>query len=85
MEAETIERVSEYLANDYQMTLDEYNNLRKKKKQKIFSTISYKLLTDKNEEFLNRYVWFTIQEFGSGYTITIFYENGYNNPHGEDL
>ena len=35
--------------------------------------------------FANKFVWFMISESYSRYSITIFYENGYNMANGEDL
>ena len=39
----------------------------------------------KIEGYENRLVWFTINQRGSEYAITMFYENGYNQAKGEDL
>lgn len=33
----------------------------------------------------NRSVWFTISQYGGEYYISMFYDNEYNRPHGEDL
>ena len=35
--------------------------------------------------FANKFVWFMISESYGRYSITIFYENGYNMANGEDL
>lgn len=39
----------------------------------------------KIEGYENRVVWFTISQIGTGYCITMFYENRYNQAKGEDL
>ena len=37
------------------------------------------------ENLSNKMVWFTIDEYGSGYRILMYYDNLYNRSNGEDL
>lgn len=37
------------------------------------------------ENLSNKIVWFTIDEYGSGYRILMYYDNLYNRSNGEDL
>lgn len=37
------------------------------------------------ENLSNKIVWFTIDEYGSGYRIFMYYDNLYNRSNGEDL
>lgn len=45
----------------------------------------YEHFLDKSNMDENKFIWFTIQQNMLGYSIVLYYENGYNQANGEDL
>ncbi|MDE5762699.1 MAG: hypothetical protein K2H68_04240 [Bacteroidales bacterium] len=68
-------------------TEEQLNNPTEEQRQEIMETSMSFLskLIDARFGFENRTVWFTIDKAGSDFSITMFYENNYNQANGEDL
>ena len=85
MAAEIQERMVKILKDDYHTCLDSIQAMPKKESEEIGVKITKKVFMDMFEELTMRHVWFTINERYGNYVLTLFYDNEYNNSHGEDL
>lgn len=79
------DRMLKFLQDDCHMSIDSIKALPQKELEELNKEVSIKLMNILLDELSNRRVWFTINEEYGNYSISMFYENVYNDSNGEDL
>lgn len=73
--------IEEILQKKYKMSTDSLHHLSSEKSAPIIADVKKSISEKVFENLKNRTVWFTINQEKTGYRITLFYENNFNEAH----